>query len=203
MIIESVSPPLPPPGGEGLRPQVSVPRGSEDGQKREAFPPAGGGGDPDPGAPEEAGQGLQHERDPHAGELHLQEPHLHDLRAAQHEPVRAHQEEQVPGLQPPAGQEVRPLHPAVSGRAAQEPHHPLRPEAGEHPVEAAGPQRHQGGRNSRHWGGGVCATKSVCLLNVLFCLSAGHRFWIELLRAPEGLHLHPVPVLQSARGHSG
>lgn len=133
-----------PAGGEGLRPQVADPRGSEDGPQRETLPPAGCRGDPHPGAPEKAGQGLEHERHPHAGELHFPKPHLHDLRAAQHEPVRAHQEEQVPGLQPPAGQEVRPLHPAVSGLAAQEPHHPLRPQAREHFTEAAGTQWHQG-----------------------------------------------------------
>lgn len=66
-------------GGEGLRPQAADPRGSEDGAQREALPPTGGRGDPHPGAPEEAGQGLKYECHPHAGELHLQKPHMHDL----------------------------------------------------------------------------------------------------------------------------
>lgn len=34
-------------------------------------------------------------------------------------------------------------------------------------------------------------------------LCVGYRFWLELLREPPGLHVHPVALLPSARSHSG
>ena len=86
------------PGSEDVRPPVSPARGTEDGAEREAVPPAGAGGDPHPRAPQETGQGQHDEHRPHARTLHLQEPHLHHLRTAQHESVRTYQEEQIPGI---------------------------------------------------------------------------------------------------------
>ena len=61
----------------------------------------GPGGDPHPGAPAEAGQGQHAQHHPPLRPLHVPQPHLHHLRAPLHQPLRAHQEEQVPGLQPP------------------------------------------------------------------------------------------------------
>jgi hypothetical protein len=82
--------------------------------------------------------------------VHQQEPHVHHVRTAEHQPVRADQEEQVPGLQPPAGAKVCALSAAVPRPALQEQDHPLRHEAGERLAQAAGEEWNKG-RISHHW----------------------------------------------------
>ena len=51
--------------------------------------------------------------------------HLHHLRAFVNQPVRADQEEQVPGLLPAAGAQVRALLAAVPGHLVQKQNNPL------------------------------------------------------------------------------
>lgn len=71
---------------------------------------------------------------------------MHNLRAPQHKPLRAHKEEQVPGVQPTAREEVLALAATVPRGPAQEQDHTLRHEARERATQAAGTQRYQGRR---------------------------------------------------------
>ena len=57
---------------QGVRPQDPPARGSQDGEEREEVPQAGAGGDQDPRAPEEAGQGQHLQYHPHVRQLLIQ-----------------------------------------------------------------------------------------------------------------------------------
>ena len=113
------------PGGQGLRSQEPRLRGPENGAQSAALPPPGPGGDQDPRAPQEAGQGQQDERHPPARLFRLPQSRLHHLRTALHQPLRADQEEQVSGIQSAVGAQVCPLAAPVSRGPGSQPHHPL------------------------------------------------------------------------------
>ena len=59
-------------GAQGVRPQDPPTRGPQDGEKREEVPSASPGGDQDPRAPEEAGQGQHLQYHPHVRQLLIQ-----------------------------------------------------------------------------------------------------------------------------------
>ena len=70
--------------------------------------------------------------------------HVHHVRAFINQPVRADQEEQVPGVFSAAGAQVCTQLASVSGHPVQKQNNPLWYEAGERATQAAGSLRNQG-----------------------------------------------------------
>ena len=124
-------------GPQGLRPQEAGVRRAQDDQERQEVREAGAQRAQDPRASSDGGFRGQRQRGPHEEQLHVQEPRLHRLRADVAQPVRVDQEEPVPEFRHLPGEELQPQHPAGPLDPVQGQDHPWRPQAGEHPPQAA------------------------------------------------------------------